>query len=157
MIKKVRKLISAIALLTVAVHCHGQTAIATAGGESGTISYTVGQPFVETTQSAVGSLAQGVQQAYTITTTEVGVAELAASVELSAYPNPVVDRLTLSVADTDVALRYTLTDNNGRTLATAEIADALTEIDMANLVPAVYFLRVSDGNVMVRTFKIVKN
>ena len=73
---------------------------------------------------------------------------MAANIALSAYPNP--------VADTDKALRYTLTDNNGRTLATNEIADALTEIDMANLVPAVYFLRVDDGNVMVRTFKIVK-
>jgi hypothetical protein len=81
---------------------------------------------------------------------------VAANIALSAYPKPVGDRLTLSVADTDKALRYTLTDNNGRALATSEIADALTEIDMANLVPAVYFLRVDDGNVMVRTFKIVK-
>ncbi|MBR2773262.1 MAG: T9SS type A sorting domain-containing protein, partial [Bacteroidales bacterium] len=96
----------------------------------------------------------GVQQAYIITT--VGVGDVAATVELNAYPNPVADRLTLSVADTDNALRYTLTDNNGRALATSEIANAITEIDMANLVPAVYFLRVDDGNVMVRTFKIVK-
>ena len=130
-----RKILFAAALLFTAGAASAQTAVATAGGEAGTVSYTIGQPFVETAQSDAGSLAPGVQQ---------------------AYPNPVADRLTLSVADTDKALRYTLTDNNGRALATSEIANAITEIDMANLVPAVYFLRVDDGNVMVRTFKIVK-
>ena len=151
-----RKILFAAALLFTAGAASAQTAVATAGGEAGTVSYTVGQPFVETAQSDAGSLAPGVQQAYTITTVEVGVGDVAANIALSAYPNPVADRLTLSVADTDKALRYTLTDNSGRTLATSEIADAITEIDMANLVPAVYFLRVDDGNVMVRTFKIVK-
>ena len=151
-----RKILFAAALLFTAGATSAQTAVATAGGEAGTVSYTVGQPFVETAQSDAGSLAPGVQQAYTITTVEVGVGDVAANIALSAYPNPVADRLTLSVTDTDKALRYTLTDNNGRTLATSEIADVLTEIDMANLVPAVYFLRVDDGNVMVRTFKIVK-
>lgn len=151
-----RKILFAAALLFTAGAASAQTAVATAGGEAGTVSYTVGQPFVETAQSDAGSLAPGVQQAYTITTVEVGVGGVAANIALSAYPNPVADRLTLSVADTDKALRYTLTDNNGQTLATSEIADAQTQIDMANLVPAVYFLRVDDGNVMVRTFKIVK-
>lgn len=151
-----RKILFAAALLFTAGAASAQTAVATAGGEAGTVSYTVGQPFVETAQSDAGSLAPGVQQAYTITTVEVGVGGVAANIALSAYPNPVADRLTLSVADTDKALRYTLTDNNGRTLATSEIANAQTQIDMANLVPAVYFLRVDDENVMVRTFKIVK-
>ena len=154
MLMSMRKILFAAALLFTAGATSAQTAVATAGGEAGTVSYTIGQPFVETAQSDAGSLAPGVQQAYTITT--VGVGDVAATVELNAYPNPVADRLTLSVADTDKSLRYTLTDNNGRALATSEIADALTEIDMANLVPAVYFLRVDDGNVMVRTFKIVK-
>ena len=156
MLMTMRKILFAAALLFTAGAASAQTAVATAGGEAGTVSFTVGQPFVETAQSDAGSLAPGVQQAYTITTVEVGVGDVAANIALSAYPNPVADRLTLSVADTDKALRYTLTDNNGRTLATSEIADALTEIDMANLVPAVYFLRIDDGNVMVRTFKIVK-
>ena len=152
-----RKILFVAALLFTAGAASAQTAVATAGGEAGTMNYTVGQPFVETAQSDAGSLAPGVQQAYTITTVDVGVGDVAANIELSAYPNPVADRLTLSVADTDRALRYTLTDNNGRALATSEIADAITEIDMANLVPAVYFLRVDDGKNMVRTFKIIKN
>ena len=151
---RIRKSLFAAALLFTAGAANAQTAVATAGGDAGTLSYTIGQPFVETALSDAGSIAPGVQQAYTITT--VGIVDVAVSVELSAYPNPVVDHLTLSVPDTHKALRYTLTDNNGQTLATSKIDDAITEIDMANLAPAIYYLRVSDGNVTVRTFKILK-
>ena len=155
MSKKV--IICAAALLFCTAAANAQTAVATAGGEAGTVSFTIGQPFVEVATSSQGSVTPGVQQAYVIATVDVGVADLAAAIELSAYPNPVTDRLTLSAATDNASLRYTLTDNNGRTLATDEIADALTEIDMAQYVPAVYFLRVDDGKNMVKTFKIIKN
>ncbi|MBP5667373.1 MAG: hypothetical protein J6X32_04410, partial [Salinivirgaceae bacterium] len=59
-----RKIFFAAALLFTAGAASAQIAVATAGGEAGTVSYTVGQPFVETAQSDAGSLAPGVQQAY---------------------------------------------------------------------------------------------
>ena len=155
--KKLKTVLAVLLVSTVAANA--QTSIVAAGGEASTLSYTIGQPFYEAASSDTGSLTSGVQQAYVITAVEVGVPELAAAIELSAnvYPNPVADRLALSVTDTDAALRYTITDSSGRTLATAEIADVLTEIDMANLVPAVYFLRVDDRTAVVKTFKIIKN
>lgn len=152
-----KTILIAVVLLMSTAAAKAQTAVATAGGEVGTLSFTVGQPFVEAASSSQGSVTPGVQQAYVITTIDVAVPELAATIALSAYPNPVADRLMLNADATDINLRYTLTDANGRTLATVAIADALTEIDMANLVPAVYFLRVDDGNTLVKIFKIVKN
>ncbi|MBO7145637.1 MAG: T9SS type A sorting domain-containing protein [Salinivirgaceae bacterium] len=136
---------------------NAQTTVATAGGEAGTVSFTVGQPFVEVSRSDAGSITPGVQQAYAISIID-GIDNKQISLEAEVYPNPVVDRLTLRVADADMAaLRYTLTDNNGRTLETADIAEVQTSIDMARYVQGVYFLCVDDGNALVKTFKIVKN
>ena len=150
------KLIPAIALLACAVHCQAQTSVATAGGEAGTMSYTVGQIAVEPSVSDKGSLTPGVQQAYEITIVEVGVSDRLVTLEAAVYPNPVTDRLVLRVDDTEAALRYTLTDANGRAIAADNITDAQTNIEMGNLTQGVYFLRVDDGDAAVRTFKIVK-
>ena len=159
MIKEALKLIPALALLMGAAHCQAQTAVATAGGEAGTMSYTVGQPFVEVAESEAGSLTSGVQQAYTITVIDdnTGLSDSQITLAAEVYPNPVADRLNLRVDGTDITnLRYTLTDNNGRTLASADIADTQTAIEMSNLVQGVYFLRVTDGETPLKTFKIVK-
>ena len=156
MIKEVRKLIPAMALFLSATAANAQTAVTTAGGEAGTLSYTVGQPFYEAATTDAGSLTPGVQQAYVITTVEVGVPETAASLTLEAYPNPTPDNLTLR-CEANAALRYTLTDANGRTLLAGDTNSDLTTIGMSQFTPGIYLLRVDDGNVMVKTFRIVKN
>ena len=135
---------------------NAQTAVATAGGEAGTVSYTVGQVFVDVATSDKGSVAPGVQQAYEITIVEVGVADRLVTLEAAVYPNPVTDRLVLRVDDTAAALRYILTDANGRAITTDNIVDAQTAIDMGRLTPAMYLLRVDDGAKSVKTFRIVK-
>lgn len=147
-----------VTMVLINAKANAQTAVTTAGGDAGTMSFTVGQIAVEPSASDKGNLTPGVQQAYEITIVESGVAGRQVTLEAAVYPNPTADWLTLTVADNDVAnLHYTLLDANSRALATSEISDVQTQIDMAALVPAVYFLRIDDGNVMVRTFKIIKN
>ena len=152
-----RRMILLIAFVAlIGAKANAQTAVATAGGEAGTMSYTVGQIAVEPSVSDKGSLTPGVQQAYEITIVD-GIAETQISLEAAVYPNPTADWLTLTVADNDVAnLRYTLLDANGRTIATDNITDAQTAIDMGRLTPAMYLLRVDDGAKSVKTFRIVK-
>ena len=152
---KLKTILSALAFMA-AVGAQAQTAVATAGGQAGTVSYTVGQPFVEATASDAGSLTPGVQQAYEITIVEVGVADRLVTLEAAVYPNPVTDRLVLRVDNIETAMRYALTDANGRTIAANSIVDAQTSIEMGNLAQGVYFLRVDDTDAAVRTFKIVK-
>jgi hypothetical protein len=152
-----RRLILLMAYVAlIGAKANAQTAVATAGGEAGTVSYTVGQVFVDVATSDKGSLTAGVQQAYEITIVEVGVADRLVTLEAAVYPNPVTDRLVLRVDDAAAALRYILTDANGRAIATDNIVDAQTGIEMGNLAQGVYFLRVDDGNAAVRTFKVVK-
>ena len=133
------KIIPAMALLAFAAHCQAQTAVATAGGEAGSVSFTVGQPFVEVATSNTGSITPGVQQAYQITVVEVGMADKLVTLEASVYPNPTTDWLTLTVSDA-ANLRYTLLDANGRTIAADNIVDVQTSIDMARLAQGVYFV-----------------
>jgi len=152
-----RRLILLMAFVaTIGAKANAQTAVATAGGEAGTMSFTVGQAFVAPTTSDAGSITPGVQQAYEISTVEVGVADRPITLEAAVYPNPVMDRLMLRVDDNEASMRYTLTDANGRAIATDNIVEPQTSIEMANLAQGVYFLRVDDGEALVRTFKIVK-
>ena len=69
---------------------NAQTTVAAVGGEStgtgGTVSYTVGQIIYTTNIGANGSLAQGVQQPYEISTT-LGINETSINLELFFFLN----------------------------------------------------------------------
>ena len=134
-----------------------QTDVASAGGEAGTMSFTVGQPFVAPATSNAGSIAPGVQQAYNITVVD-GIENKQITLEADVYPNPVSDLLTLKVGNTsdEANLRYTLTDASGRTITSKKFTGPQTVVDMNDLVQAVYFLRINDGETALKTFKIVK-
>ena len=149
------KFVPAIALLAFAAHCQAQTAVAAAGGEAGTVSYTVGQTVVEVASNNAGSITPGVQQAYEIIIID-GIDNRQVTLEAAVYPNPVTDRLVLRVDNTTTALHYSLTDVNGRTITNDNIVNEQTSIEMNNLAQGIYFVRVSDGDTAVRTFKVVK-
>lgn len=154
--KKRLILLMAAAALTGA-KAEAQTAVASAGGEAGTMSFTVGQPFVAPATSNAGSIAPGVQQAYNITVVD-GIENKQITLEADVYPNPVSDLLTLKVGNTsdEANLRYTLTDASGRTITSKKFTGPQTVVDMNDLVQAVYFLRINDGETALKTFKIVK-
>jgi hypothetical protein len=129
-----------------------------ASGSGGSASYSVGQVAYQTHTGTNGSVAQGVQQPYEISV--VTGLEEAKSINLSvmAYPNPTTDYLTLSIEEFDMAnLSYLLYDNNGKLLQSEKITGNPTSIVMSNLVPATYFVKVTEGNKEVKTFKVIKN
>lgn len=74
------------------------------------------------------------------------------------YPNPTRDFLTLEINDFDpkgwVCHVY---DFYGRLIQVNQISGSRTIIDVSNLVPAVYFLRVINGSKDAKTLRIVKN
>jgi hypothetical protein len=54
-------------------------------------------------------------------------------------------------------LSYKLFDANGKLLDNKKVTGNETTISMANLFPAVYFLKVIDNQKEIKTFKIIKN
>jgi len=144
---------------------HAQEAIPATGGEAsgtgGSASYSVGQVFYTTNTGTSGSVAQGVQQPYEISII-TGV-EQAKGINLvcSAYPNPATDLLTLEIeASMELntqSMQYLCYDINGKILKSNKISGRITNIDMRDLVPATYFLKLTQNKKEIITFKIIKN
>jgi hypothetical protein len=125
-------------------------------GSGGSASYSVGQAFYTTNSSSIGSLVQGVQQAFEIIT--LSNPELTAlTLSAVAYPNPTTDKIVLSLHNSDLTdLGYVLYDLSGRTLASDLVQGAETEIAMQNLPSGAYILKVNKNNAELKTFKIIK-
>jgi hypothetical protein len=155
-----KKTITSIAFLLLGLgELYAQESPTTAGGEAtgtgGTASYSVGQVVYTTAIGTNGSLAQGVQQPYEISTT-VGIKETAITLELSVYPNPTTDYLTLKVED-NTELNYQLYDLQGKVIENKKVSSTRTSINVENLPNAIYFLNVVKNNQVVKTFKVIKN
>jgi len=128
-----------------------------ASGSGGSASYSVGQVFYQTHTGTNGSVAEGAQQAYEISV--VTAIEEAAGINLiaRAYPNPTTDYLNLDVQDFETStLHFQLYDMQGKILLDEKIQGNITSIDMSKLMPAIYFVRVIQGQREVKIFKIIK-
>ena len=139
---------------------YGQTSVNTAGGEvkntSGSVSYSIGQVAYTSVSNSNGSVSQGVQQAYQIST--LNLEEKAFNFSLSAYPNPTQDNLNLRVGNyRQEQLVYRLLDMGGKLLSEAKIQTQETVIEMQQLPSATYYVEVHHDNKKVQSFKIVKN
>ena len=131
-----------------------------ASGNGGSVSYSVGQVVYTTHKGSNGSVAQGVLQPYEISVAGIDEAN-GISLRVMAYPNPTSDYLTLEIdASTSLSIQsmsYQLYDIQGKVLQNQKITGYRTSIDMNNLVPATYFVKVIEENKAVKTFKIIKN
>jgi hypothetical protein len=126
-----------------------------ASGPEGSVSYSVGQVFYVSATGENGSLSSGVQQPYEISSV-LGIEDKSISLELSVYPNPTADYLTLKVEET-TDLTYQLFNIQGIMISNERISSHATEIDLASQPSAAYFLTVFKENKKVKTFKIIKN
>jgi hypothetical protein len=135
-----------------------------ASGTGGSATYTVGQVAYTTNTSTIGSVAQGVQQPFEIfVVTSIEEAK-GITLECIAYPNPVADHLILKISGAETqsfasaSPKYmmSLYDMNGKLLENTKIESNETSIGMSNLVPAIYFLKVTQNNKEIKSFKIIK-
>lgn len=129
-----------------------------ASGSGGTVSYSVGEIVYVTDEGSNGSIAQGVQQPFEISIV-LGLEEAEGiSLNLSAYPNPAIDRLTLRADHYDTSsLAYQLFDLNGRLLLQNKLTGTETGIRMLDYPYGVYLLKVLRYNKEIKTFKILKH
>ena len=127
-----------------------------ASGSGGTVAYSVGQIAYTTSTGTTGSVAQGVEQAYEISS--VGIKETALNISLSVFPNPTSDFLTLKVQDyNNEALSYNLLDEQGKLVLNEQIITQDTQVAMSTLARGSYFINIVQTNKQIQTFKIIKN
>ena len=157
---KHKKTITSITFLLLGLGgLHAQETVTTSGGDAtgtgGTASYSVGQVIYTTATGTNGSIAQGVQQPYEISVT-TGVNKTTINLELSVYPNPTTDYLTLKVED-NTELNYQIYDNHGKVIANKKVTATTSTINLESLPKATYFLNVVNNSQVLKTFKIIKN
>ena len=138
----------------------GQTSTNASGGgtsnASGSISYSIGQVTYQSVSNTSGSVSQGVQYAYEIST--LSLEENALNLSLMAYPNPTQDLLNLRVGNyNQEKLAYKLIDFQGKVISEASMLSEETTIDMKQLPIATYLVEVHNDAKKVHVFKIIKN
>lgn len=158
---KHRKVKLSILFLGLGLTAQAQQAITTAGGNTtssaGSVSYSVGQIVCKTQNGSSGSVSQGVQQPFEISVI-LGFDEAQGiNLVLSAYPNPATAYVILKVENFKTEnLTYQLYDISGKLIESRKIISSAETIGMENLPSAIYFLKVTNNNTEVKTFKITK-
>lgn len=138
-----------------------QSTIASGGGNvaSGgiTVSYTIGQIFYTSKENTNIKVTEGVQQPYEIqTSNEIKEAE-GIKLIMSVYPNPTNKDLTLIIENYSVSnLRYILFDISGKQLFAEKINKISTQISFSDYPASTYFIKITDSNKEIKTFKIIK-
>ena len=86
------------------------------------------------------------------------IKELSTNHSFSVYPNPTAGSLKLRIENYDIKnLKYHIYSIHGTFLQSKKVVDNETHISMEKFVPGVYFMKVTDNNKEVKTFKIIKN
>jgi len=136
-----------------------QEVITTAGDSysnaNGSVSYTVGEPVIETFTGGNNILTQGFQQT---NLTVTAIDELTGlNFEISAFPNPATDIVKLRIGkESFVGMQYRIYDMNGNLVMQNRLEGIETEIPFKDLSPAEYILKVNDNSKEVKSFKIAK-
>lgn len=159
---KHKKAITSVAFLLLGLGgLQAQKIATTAGGEAtgtgGTTSYSVGQVVYTTATGTNGSITQGVQQSYEISTT-LDISKATISLEMNVFPNPTTNFLYLKLSSEKTEnLSYQLYDVLGKVIESKKINDYSTTIKIETLPKATYFLKVTNNQNIVKTFKVIKN
>ena len=132
-----------------------------AEGNTGSVSYTVGQIVYTTISGDSAMVAQGIQQPYEITVATAIINTEDILLDAVAYPNPVFNNLKLRMGRRDFGrISWQLFDNYGRLVMAKKVTGPETSIPMQGLSRGTYYLKVIyKGNTAekgMKTFKIIK-
>lgn len=121
----------------------------------GSITFSIGEVLIETYTHGELCFTQGFCQANIKVTAVEEITGL--EYELLAYPNPTKNFIILKIVRNKFSnLKYFLFDVNGKLLESKDIISTETNIPFHFLMPSVYFLKIIENQVVVKTFKIIK-
>ncbi len=141
-------------------YLHAQSTLLASGGKasgsSGSVTYSVGQITYKSFGNTNGSVSQGVlQPTLVITALESGVNE---EISCIVFPNPTSTTVNLKIENRSLEnVFFQLYDLNGQLLQDQKVNATNTSISTENLANTTYLLKVRDGNLELKTFKIIKN
>jgi hypothetical protein len=124
----------------------GQEAVVTAGDDfafsSGSVSFTIGEPIIETFSSSNLQLTQGYQQGVIFT---AAINEFNDDLVISAYPNPTFSELNMELNNWANDCSYTLIDESGRIIFEGSLSPASKNtLHLQQLASGFYYLNIID-------------
>lgn len=128
-----------------------------AKGNGGLVAFSIGQVVYTTNVTNIGSIAQGVQQAYEIF--KLGNACDGIDISMITYPNPTINNVTLLISScTTQIFYYRLFDMQGKLISHQQISAGIAQVKMSSLPAATYILNVVTQDFKkVQSFKIIKS
>jgi hypothetical protein len=118
------------------------------------LTWTIGEPIVNTATSTNNVLTQGFNQGFLIITAINDLKNTTVSIQ----PNPTSDFAIIKLDDQNLSnAQYTLTDINGKVIQQNKIENKQTSVSFQDLANATYFIQVLTNNQKTKTFKIIKN
>ena len=121
---------------------------------SGSFTGSMGESIISETSNQQ-SVHAGFQQAFIDMTTHT--LPPAPVTDITIYPNPTSEKLTLSL-DSEQAKNktYILCDITGNTILEGKILSSQTQLDVSQLSPAIYLLKILQNNRATNLIKIIK-
>ena len=155
-----RSIITLLFILTITMDVSAQQTANTSGKNvsqnNTSVSYSIGELYYNTTLNSNSVITQGIQQPYEIYLIS-GIGNEKDVMLITAFPNPTTTTLKLLIQDIKLdGLNYKLYDLLGKEILSGEIINNQTELDLNNLMPAVYFIKVFRYNSNLKYFKIIK-
>lgn len=128
-----------------------------AKGSGVSLSWTIGEPVIETVTNGSYILTQGFHQSR-LSSTAVDNLPVPGLI-LTVYPNPFSYVLNVKVDEGDYSqLQYTMYTLEGKALLNSRLSKSLTQIELQPFASGSYLLRISrKSGEPVKTFKVVKN
>lgn len=118
------------------------------------LTWTIGEPIVNTATSTNNVLTQGFNQGTLLITAIDDLKNTTVSIQ----PNPTSEYAIIRLDDQNLSnAQYTLTDINGKVIQQNKIENKQTSVSFQDLANATYFIQVLTNNQKTKTFKIIKN
>lgn len=154
------RIIIFLAILLSSIMLQAQEVIS-AGGETINnsayeISYTIGEPVIETITDGDNVLTQGMHQSK-LTVTSISEL-LNPEMQVEVFPNPTQDFVIIRFDRLFDNLNYSIFDITGKRIDNSIISLSETTLDFTNYIQGTYILKLQHENKeAIQTFKIIKH
>ncbi len=150
-----------ILFLTSCLSLQAQQIVTTGGGSMqnnlGTLSWTIGEPVNESFTTKNAAITQGMQQPNISINTIID--EKSTNYLISAYPNPTMDNVFISLGVVDfLDFKYQLFDNSGKLLLQKSINEFKCNVSLNGLTSGIIILpKIQTTGLVEKTNKFTSN
>ncbi len=124
-------------------------------GSNGSLSSTIGESETETIGTGKNILTQGFQQGSVVITSLNIIPQ--ADLEVNVFPNPATNYIILQIKNlNEKSLQYVIYDLEGKEFMRRNVTSFEEKIDLQNLKPSIYLLKVLYNSDELNIYKIIK-